>query len=146
MSENQSWKSEVGGIVEALIFWPVTKQETRQLFPLSLYRQLMIKGTSGLETHSKVNKSLFIKVSTIVKYFRCMSRFSMAFFCFFLIIFLFFMVYGFVCLFVCLFFFFSLFIFNLFSLLPFYFKLFLSLFFKSNFYTLFPRISAQALI
>ena len=101
----------------------------------------MIKGTSGLETHSKVNKSLFIKVSTNVKYFRCMSRFSMAFFC--LIIFLFFVVYGFVCLFV---FFFSLFIFNLFSLLPFYFKLFLSLFFKSNFYTLFPRISAQALI
>ena len=105
MSENQSQKSEVGGIVEALIFWPVTKQETRQLFPLSLYRQLMIKGTSGLETHSKVNKSLFIKVSTIVKYFRCMSRFSMAFFCFFfLIIFLFFVVYGFVCLFVCFFF------------------------------------------
>ena len=144
MSENQSQKSEVGGIVEALIFWPVTKQETRQLFPLSLYRQLMIKGTSGLETHSKVNKSLFIKVSTIVKYFRCMSRFSMAFFCFFFNYFFVFCGLR-VCLFVCLFFF-SLFIFNLFSLLPFYFKLFLSLFFKSNFYTLFPRISAQALI
>ena len=70
----------------------------------------MIKGTSGLETHSKVNKSLFIKVRTNVKYFRCMSRFSMAFYCFFKIIFLFFVVYGFVCLFV-----FSLFIFNLFS-------------------------------
>ena len=70
----------------------------------------MIKGTSGLETHSKVNKSLFIKVSTNVKYFRCISRFSMAFFCFFFNYFLFFVVYGFVCLF-----FFSLFIFNLFS-------------------------------
>ena len=73
----------------------------------------MIKGTSGLETHSKVNKSLFIKVSTNVKYFRCISRFSMAFFCFFFNYFLFFVVYGFVYLFV--FFLFSLFIFNLFS-------------------------------
>ena len=68
--------------------------------------------TSGLETHSKVNKSLFIKVSTNVKYFRSISRFSMAFFCFFFFnYFLCFVVYGFVCLFVC----FSLFIFNLFS-------------------------------
>ena len=71
----------------------------------------MIKGTSGLEAHSKVNKSLFIKVSTNVKYFRCISRFSMAFFCFFLIIFCFLWFTG---LFVC-FFVFSLFIFNLFS-------------------------------
>ena len=63
----------------------------------------MIKGTSGLEAHSKVNKSLFIKVSTNVKYFRCISRFSMAFFCFFFNYFVFFVVYGFVCLFFCFF-------------------------------------------